>query len=474
MRGTRSWALIGLLVASACTDDVEPIGQDDLSTSRLRLIHAAAGAPEVDVWAVGRDAALATSLAYGEATSLIGLSPGSYTIEVRPAGAPRDSTPIYTLTPLELAGNQRVDAVAVGVVGTQDASTAFRIVSVPWQFGEAEAGRTRVRILHAGADAPAIDIDVGNDGSAELQGLARFTATEDEGIALPSDQALQIGIRAQGQPVTAFTTPVLPEGGQLLLIAAGSLNTPARLPGAFSLLEYDVNTQLAQLRQNPTVVVVHASPDAPAVDLFANEAELADNLSFGALSQRIQLAPGSYSLDVFATSPGAARPASAPVATVSTGDLEAGEQYLMVATGFLTPEPGEQALRIERFRSEFDAIDTQPRVRVIHASPDAPNVDVGVVDAGGFAPIAELTNLAFPQASAGAGVVVPEGTVRLGVAATGTTTPVATFDLQTRPGYQAFVIAMGALTPTAGDEALRVVGVDASSLDWTQVNLPNL
>lgn len=90
--------------------------------------------------------------------------------------------------------------------------------------------------MHAGADAPAVDLDVGNDDPTkpEVSGLARFTDTGAAGIALPAGQRLAIGVAKDSSRVTSFTTPKLPDGGQLLVIATGLLGGQAN--GAFALL----------------------------------------------------------------------------------------------------------------------------------------------------------------------------------------------------------------------------------------------
>ena len=55
----------------------------------------------------------------------------------------------------------------------------------------------------------------------------------------------------------------------------------------------------------------------------------------------------------------------------------------------------------------------------------------------------------------------------LGVAATGSTDPVATFDIVTAAGLRAFAVAVGALAPDAGEEAFRLVVVNATASPWT-------
>jgi hypothetical protein len=74
-------------------------------------------------------------------------------------------------------------------------------------------------------------------------------------------------------------------------------------------------------------------------------------------------------------------------------------------------------------------------VRVVHASPDAPNVDVLVDN------VVVLTNVAYEAASAY--LDVPAGTRNLKVNATGTTTTVINADVAVTSGMYYTVMATG-------------------------------
>jgi hypothetical protein len=110
---------------------------------------------------------------------------------------------------------------------------------------------------------------------------------------------------------------------------------------------------------------------------------------------------------------------------------------------------------------------------VIHASPDAPAVDVGTVASGVVTPVGDFTNLAFEEDSPAAGTALPVGNLPIGVAATGTTDPVAEFTVPTSAGLQAFAVAAGALDPTNG-QSFRLMVVVTNIFPWTTLEiLPN-
>ena len=63
-----------------------------------------------------------------------------------------------------------ITAVAVGLLGSMDADDTFRVLPLVEDFdAPARRRRPRVRIIHAGADAPAVALDVGNDASNESE-----------------------------------------------------------------------------------------------------------------------------------------------------------------------------------------------------------------------------------------------------------------------------------------------------------------
>ena len=85
-----------------------------------------------------------------------------------------------------------------------------------------------------------------------------------------------------------------------------------------------------------------------------------------------------------------------------------------------------------------------------------------------------FSDLAFAGSEPDAGAQVSAASLTLGVAPTGSTNPVATFDVTTATGLRAFAIAVGALAPDAGEEAFRLVLVDTSVSPWTAATVsPN-
>ncbi|NNE10439.1 MAG: DUF4397 domain-containing protein [Gemmatimonadetes bacterium] len=459
--------VIAAAFAVGCGDDDDgnPTGVNNTGDeATMRVVHASPDAPPVDVYAEGVSTPLVTNLAYGETSAYLGLDAGTYNIEVRAAGAAPESTPVLETGDLVVPAGARITAVAAGLLSGLDknAEDALRVLVYAEDFTDPGVGNSAVRIVHAGSDAPSVAIDVGNDGAPELTDVARFAESGAAGVALPSDQALQVAIWA-GSPlerVTVFTTPsAIP--GELFLIATGLLSEYPREEDGFSLLAVGPNGTIGFVKQNPVVFALHASPDVPPVDIYAGDAELYDNLAFGELTSPIQVPPASYTLSFRPNDDG-------PVAaSATTPTLAAGERYLAVAGGFLTAEAGQADFTLLPFGDGFDLDTDDPLVRVVHASGDAPPVDVGTFDGSKVTALNDFSNLAFTEASSSAGTAVPAATLTLGVAAAGSDAAVATFDVTTVSGLRAYAVAAGALAPGAMDEAFRLLIVQTEVFPWT-------
>ncbi len=232
--------VLGLSVGLvACSDDDDNGTNPTEQTAQLRAIHASPDAGAVDIYVEGVGI-VAADVAYGDATPYLTVTAGTYNVQLRPAGADSSTDPIYETGNVTLAANTVLTAVAAGLFNSQDAADNFRIVPLFESFATPGAGNAIVRILHAGADAPTVDLDVGNDGSSEIMDLARFADTGAAGVDLPGGSPLTIGVVAGGETVTTFTTPALAAGTEYFIIATGLLaQSDIMADDAFKLLAVD-------------------------------------------------------------------------------------------------------------------------------------------------------------------------------------------------------------------------------------------
>lgn len=161
--------------------------------------------------------------------------------------------------------------------------------------------------------------------------------------------------------------------------------------------------RVAAQSDEANVRVIHASPDAPAVDIWVNGSVAIEGLEFGDATDWIALPAGSYDV---AVAPAGADAADAVIE--ATLDLEGGVNYNVAAVGFLAD------ISATVFTTDTaDLAEGQARVQVVHASPDAPAVDIAV--AGGPVLVADLS---FPNASGS--LDVDSGTYDLEVRPAGT------------------------------------------------------
>ena len=125
-------------------------------------------------------------------------------------------------------------------------------------------------------------------------------------------------------------------------------------------------TALAQ--DKAKIRVVHASPDAPAVDIWVNDSIKAfENAPFKGITDYAELDAATYNIKVV--------PAGATEPAVIEADLPlmAGKDYTVVAVGQLA---NIEPLVLEDNNAMPAA--GKAHVRFVHASPDAPAVDIAV------------------------------------------------------------------------------------------------
>lgn len=151
------------------------------------------------------------------------------------------------------------------------------------------------------------------------------------------------------------------------------------------------------------VRVIHASPDAPNVDVYVNGtpgvgAPAISNLAFRSATPYIALPSANYNFKV--TPFGAA----APVVIDANASINAGTDYSVVAVNFLTSISPLVLV-------DDNTIDPNAaRVRFVHASPDVPAVDIFA--AGVTQPLFNAVTFG----TSGGYVSVPAGSYDLSVA----------------------------------------------------------
>ncbi len=315
-----------------------------------------------------------------------------------------------------------------------------------------------VRFIHAVPDAP--DVDIRSGDTLLAFELDYRQATPDRTVAagttsvqvdanLPDSELTVIGpvdvtLEVETKYAVIATGEVDPAGEAIAPLVIANPNEPVSAG-------------------NARVEVVHAAPNAPAVDIFvtAPDAPLAGatpiaggSTPFGANSGQIEVPAGDYQIRV--TLPGSAT----PVFDSGTVNLPESADLLVVAMDNTGPGAAPILLHVSTRGDEFEILDvnTPAEVRVVHAVPDAPAVDVFVNDptAAGAPAIAALD---YAQVAPGADVYaeLPGGTTNVLVTAAGNAGVIAipATDLELAPGQQYTVYATGTLAATGASGGIE-------------------
>ena len=195
--------------------------------------------------------------------------------------------------------------------------------------------------------------------------------------------------------------------------------------------------------------VLHASPDAPAVDIYVNDSvvEALTNVPFGAISDYLSVPAGDYNIKVY------------PTGTSSTAVIDA-DVTLSGNTSYTVAAINPVASIQPAVSIDDPALTAgQALVRVIHLSPDAPAVDVAP---DGAAPAdAVVKGLEFPAATDY--LALAAGSYDLEVRLAGTTDVALQLDpIEVAAGraYSVFAIGSAAAEPLGGNELTVLAPLD--------------
>jgi len=162
----------------------------------------------------------------------------------------------------------------------------------------------------------------------------------------------------------------------------------------------------AQTANEARIRVLHASPDAPAVDIFLDGQKAITNLAFDSITDYVKVPAGEHTVKVFA----APSDGSGTAVIDAKVTLSASTDYTVAAVGKLANI--EPLVLVDNNGAPSSG---QAKLRFVHTSPDAPAVDIYAEGAGVVVP-----NAAFKDASGY--LDLPAGTYNLEVRAAGTET----------------------------------------------------
>ncbi|MFB6281960.1 MAG: DUF4397 domain-containing protein [Haloferacaceae archaeon] len=216
-----------------------------------------------------------------------------------------------------------------------------------------------------------------------------------------------------------------------VLRGIGLTTAAATLPVTAATADGDDGGETAGLR------VAHASPDAPAVDVYVDGSKAVAGLAFGSVTDYLEVATGDRELAV--------RVADTDTTVFGPVEVELdAEDYTAVARGEVSSDDTAFTVDLREDTNGANLDDGEARVRAIHASPDAPAVDVTVDDGA----VTLFEGVAFGESSGYAVVAADEYEIEIRPAGGGDPVFETTATLASGSTYTAF--AVGYLTP--GDE----------------------
>ena len=432
------------------------------ATPTIRALHASPDAPAVNIWVNGAPAL--TGVDYAQGSGFVPV-------------VEENNVQVEAIIP---GGN----AIVIDADVQLDYSTETTIIAVDNVAGPVRPlaitnpsdsrltpGYFRAQVVHASPSAPAVDVYVttlGADlnGASPVNGAGTPLAYEDYTGQLEDPAGdYQIRITPAGDPDTVVVVSgeiPLAAGADLMIVAVentGPGATPVQLvvlDGTTASVLYDANTPAS-------VVAAHLSPDAPAVDLLAdingtavNEAlPLVRNVSYNEFCDLNGIpAPGDYTVSVVANADNSIVAHTIPV------NVMQGDEALAIVSGFLAA--GDPVITDITLPGNTRSVVTETKLRITHASPSTPEVDLYLVADGTDINAVDPTFAAVPFGADTTQLSIAPGIYDAYVTLAGSKAPAITLaDLDFAGGEVLDVIARDA---TGAETAPQAVVIDYASV----------
>jgi hypothetical protein len=346
--GVIAASLVAVSAVGVAAQSPDPMAEN----AKVRVLHASPDAPPVDIYVNGAETL--SDVPFGVISEYLEVPAGEYQIQVFPASEEPATEGAVIDAMLTFEAGTMTTVAATNNVASIEAQV---IADAPAPVSD----MAQVRVVHLSADAPAVD--VAPDGAEPIVTNLAYPAATDY-LTVPGGE-YDLEVRPTGaMDVALQLDPVTLENGtSYSVFAIGSLGggTLTVLPAVDAVAEMAPEASTAKVR------VLHGSPDAPNVDVYANGAAVLTDVPFGAVSDYLEVPAGEYQIQVFATG---SDPAAGGAVIDATLTFEAGTMTTVAATNNLA---SIQAQVI----SDNPTPDAEgAQIRVVHLSADAPAVAV--------------------------------------------------------------------------------------------------
>jgi hypothetical protein len=430
-------ALVSSLFLVGCSDDDDsPV----TPKASVRALHLSPDAPAVDV--AVNDAVVLEDVSYRQASGFLSVNAGSIGLDVLVA----NSDTVALAADLNLTRDTKYTVIAANNVASIEAL-------VIEDNDQPADGFAQLRVVHGAPAAPAVDVYV-SAPDADFAGLSPTL----EDVAFKTISAeLEVAAGDYRVRVTAAgSSDVIYDSGALALaqgveyVAVASEVEGGLSPIGLTILTDVSDTPVVLVDDARTRIrVVHASADAPAVDVLVDDAEVLDAVTFGNASGYLELLGGTYNIDVAADISGA---------VVIDADLilAAQNDYTVLAVNAVAQI---EALVLEDDNAAPAAGNI--KLRLVHAAVNAGLVDVYITAPGADISALEptISDFAFKDDSGYLEVAAGDYQVRITLADT-KTVAIDTGSLTLAAGVVRTAVALDPAPASADFTALLLADVN--------------
>ena len=260
--------LVSIFALSGCGGS-----SNNTHSPQLRAVHLSPDAPAVDINISGNN--VLEDVNYRQASGFLDLSEGATPIQVLVANT---TTAVIDAT-LDLQSDTKYTVLAINTVANIEPLVITDNIDAPAN------GKAALRVVHGAPSAPAVDVYVSgpNDDFLSLSPLLEdvpFKVFSDELEVDAGDYRVRVTAANDNNVIYDSGTISLTSGVEYIAIASEVSNGPSPI-GLTILTDLDstpfVNANDARARLR----VVHASADAPEVNVSVDGSAVLTNVAFG-------------------------------------------------------------------------------------------------------------------------------------------------------------------------------------------------
>jgi hypothetical protein len=401
-------------------------GSSTSGNTDLIVVHGSPDAPGVDVYAAGIPTALISDLRYNQASSYLSVPADEYVLQIHGAGS---NVPLLAkVADLSGAANASLVVFASGYFNPANNNNGpgfgLFVATPNGDVEELENATAQLQAIHNSPHPTADSVDVwvtSTLGTTKLLPNFKFRQATPF-VDVPAGIPVTVAIALPGSASIADTvaglsiTANLTYDERYLLLAQGNVSTtgyaanPDGIKTSFAFLPVGGIRESASSSGNADLIVIHGSPDAPGVDIYAKgvSAPLISDLRYNSASSYVSVPAARYVLKIH----GAGSPV-AVAAKVADLSAAAGASIVVFASGYFNPAANNNGPGFGIFAALPDGTveeldNATASVQVIHnaADPAAASVDVyyngarllddfGFRKATGFVSVAAETPISF-------------------------------------------------------------------------------